>query len=62
LCEFNTYALEGYGKGAPAGLLALMAGCGYTAYDATALALGEERRFVWSGEGGVFTNLIFLAR
>lgn len=60
LCGFDTHALEGYGKGAPARLMALMAGFGYTAYDAAALALGEESRFVWPGEGGVFTNLVFL--
>jgi FkbM family methyltransferase len=61
LCEFNTHALEQYCKQAPARLLAMMAECGYTAYEAEALALGERRGFVWSGEGGVFTNLVFLA-
>jgi len=60
LCEFNTYALEEYGRDAPARLLALMSACGYTAYEAAALARDELREFVWSGEGGVFTNLVFL--
>jgi len=37
-----------------------MSACGYTAYEAAALARDELREFVWSGEGGVFTNLVFL--
>jgi FkbM family methyltransferase len=61
LCEFNTYALEGYSKDAPARLLALMSSFGYQAYQAGAFAQGERKEFVWSGEGGVFTNLVFLA-
>jgi FkbM family methyltransferase len=61
LCEFNTYALEGYAKDAPARLLALMSSFGYRAYDAEAYGRGERKEFVWSGEGGVFTNLVFLA-
>ncbi len=61
LCEFNTYALEAYSKDAPARLLALMAACGYNACDAGAMADGLRREFVWSGEGGIFTNLLFLA-
>mgnify|MGYP000996457833 FL=1 len=60
LCEFNTYALEGYAKDAPGRLLALMGEFGYRAYDAAAFARGEMREFAWSGEGGVFTNLVFL--
>lgn len=61
LCEFNTYALEAYARDAPVRLLALMRSFGYKAYDAAAFARGEMREFEWSGEGGVFTNLVFLA-
>lgn len=61
LCEFNTYALEEYAKDAPARLLGLMSSYGYRVYDAEAFARGEMREFDWSGEGGVFTNLVFLA-
>ena len=61
LCEFNTYALESYAKDAPARLLALMSSFGYKAYEAAPFAGGERKEFVWSGEGGVFTNLVFLA-
>lgn len=61
LCEFNTYALEGYAKDAPARLLELMRTLGYRAYEAEAYGRGERKEFVWSGEGGVFANLVFLA-
>jgi hypothetical protein len=60
LCEFNTYALEGYAKDGPARLLGLMSSFGYRAYEAEAYGRGERKEFVWSGEGGVFTNLVFL--
>jgi|GEM_PF-1853477 len=61
LCEFNTHALEQYAGDGPERLLGLMGSCGYKAFEAARIGRGERMEFVWGGEGGIFTNVVFLA-